>query len=934
MNSLDFFATVLADSGIYCAVGLKPGRAPNQVFFDSYEEIIAWGEAQAATGTNAYFGVATYKSRLNRSKKNTDMFKSMWVDLDIGKGTQYDTQAEGIEALRDFCQSTGMPKPTIVSSGLGLHVYWSFSEAVGYNVWKPLVVALTGRILVEKFAVKDLAPITQDAARILRIPNTLNFKLGEDRAKKVKILFIGDSVDAEVYEELLKPESILDPLIEAELSSTKSTLNDTTKALLGNIIYKFSRVMQKSLSGSGCAQMAHIYLNQNDVDYNLWRAGLSIAAFCVDKESAIHKLSSANDDYCPAETDIKASDIKGPYLCSTFNSINPELCVGCKHIGTYVSTPLLLGKDILEATPMDNLITAESAELGTIDIEIPTYPFPYSRGPNGGVYAKGVLEEGEEGTPDKVLVYENDFYVVGRRTDPNDGEVLHLRLIRPHDGVSDFVIPLATVSAGDRCRDFLSYRGVAAHGNQMKLIMTYLVTWTKHLQNTTKAELVRVQFGWTPDNASFIIGSRELSKGEPPKYSPPSSTTQQAVGHYTKAGSLSAWTNVANTYSVQGNEVRAFALFLSLGAPMFKIFALGGAILHLTNASSGVGKSTIQYVANSVWGHPTKTMLINDDKILAKYQRMGIIQNLILCIDELTNLPAEDISDLAFGISNGRGRNRMSASSNVERVNNTSWAMPCITSGNNSLHEVLQTLKANPEGETLRILELEVTRADNLTKQQTDQLFSRDLISNYGHAGDIMMQYVLDNYDACVKELFEIQEEFDKSAGLVQPDRYYSALVATAIFGGRIANALGLVDIPVEPVVDYIHSKVGHTVKPRTAQEDVSSANLGLFMSENMQNQLVILNRVPAIAGALNVPIETPRGALVIRRETDTNRAYIIAAVMKTWCAKKQISYKCMTDDLRKQGILLDITKIRMSAGTVQDSPAVAALVLDSSFLN
>jgi hypothetical protein len=688
--------------------------------------------------------------------------------------------------------------------------------------------------------------------------------------------------------------------------------------------------MHKSLSGSGCAQMANIYLNQNDISEPLWRAGLSIAQFCVDKETAIHKISQAHDEYSPAETERKAWLIKGPHLCETFNTINPELCVGCKHTGN-ITTPLMLGRDILEASPSDNIVTAESKELGTIDIEIPKYPYPYTRGPNGGVYVKSVLDSGDGEETDKALVYENDFYVVGRRSDPNDGEVLHMRLIRPHDGVSDFIAPLATVTAGDKCRELLSHKGIAAHTNQMKLIMAYLVAWTKHLQNTTKAEHVRVQFGWNSDNTSFVVGAREMTKGAFPKYSPPSATTQEAAKVYTKEGSLEAWSNVVNTYGLPGNEVRAFALFLSLGAPMFKVFSLGGAMLHLTNASSGVGKSTIQYVANSVWGHPTKTMLVNDDKILAKYQRMGIIQNLILCIDELTNLPADDISDLAFGITNGRGRNRMSSSANIERVNNTTWSMPCITSGNNSLHEVLQTLKADPEGEILRILELEVVRADSLTKQQSDQLFSRDLICNYGHAGDIIAQAILDNYDESVNELFECQRQFDVKANLLQRDRYYSALVATAIFGGKLANELGIINIPMQPVIDYLAKKIGHARKIEKVQEDKASANLGLFMSEHMQNQLVINNKPPTIAGTLGVPIETPRGALVIRREPDTHRAYIIASVMKSWCAKKQISYKCLVDDLKKIGILLDTAKVRMSSGTVQDSPAVMALVIDTT---
>jgi hypothetical protein len=918
-----FFETVLAP-GIYCVVGINKGR-PTQKFFSDVNEIEQWAANQVELGTDAYISLATYKSTENRSAKNTDLFKSLWVDLDIGSDVTYETQVEGIEALRDFCTLTNLPKPTIVSSGYGLHIYWTFDTPVNYNIWKPIASALVDKIQSTKFRVKDKG-ITTDAARILRIPNTINFKMGKQA--NVELLTLSPSNPVELYQQALQPKSI-SPLEQAELAVSNSPLNDTTRALLGNIIYKFSRIMQKSINGNGCAQMLYVYQNQASISEPLWRAGLSIAQFCIDKEKAIHKLSYMHEEYDPAETERKAWLIKGPHLCETFYRLNPESCEGCKHSGL-ISTPLLLGKDILEAQPSDNLITATSKELGVMDIEIPPYPYPYTRGPNGGVYVKSILDD--DGETDKTLVYENDFYVVGRRTDPNEGEVLHMRLIRPHDGVSDFIAPLAVITASDKCRDFLSFKGVAAHANQMKLIMSYLIAWTKHLQNTTKAEQVRVQFGWTPNDESFIIGSREIVSGMPPKYSPPSVTTQNMAKHYTKSGSLNKWTGIVNNYRTVGNEVRAFALFLSLGAPMFKMFSLGGAILHLTNASSGVGKTTIQHVANSVWGHPKATMLVNDDKILAKYQRMGIIQNLILCIDELTNLPAEEISDLAFGISNGRGRNRMSAGANVERVNNTTWSMPCITSGNNSLHEVLQTLKADPEGEILRILELEVVRSDNMSKQESDQLFSKDLLNNYGHAGEIIMQCILDNYDSSIRDLFNIQEEFDDIAGLKQRDRYYSALCATAIFGGRLANSLGIIDIPVDPVIQYLSSKVGNVQIPHRIQEDKSLANLGMFMSEFVQNQL-ILRALSSSKDILNAPIETPRGPLIIRREVDTNKIFIIASNLKSWCAKRQISYKCMIDDLRRRGTLESLSKVRMSAGTVQDSPAVYALVIDATKL-
>ena len=926
MNRIDFLSNILPTTGKYCVVGIVKGKV-HQSFVNSLEEVDSWADQQVEKGVDAYFSLASYKEASGRNAKNSDKFRALWVDLDIGKNTAFEDQAVGLAALRKFIDSIKLPKPTVVSSGYGLHVYWAFNEEVDYNTWKPLATALVQHISAEGFDVKDKG-LTTDAARILRIPNTKNFK--NNNQVYVNVIFSNGSTPVEDLKNILKVGA-LSPVSMLELSgASTNSLNETTRALLGNTVYKFSRIMQKTASGNGCAQMLNIYTNQDEISEPLWRAGLSIAQFCEDRETAIHKISCRHPEYDPVDTQTKATGIKGPHLCSTFKTLDSPTCEGCKYAGT-ISSPLLLGRDILEASPTDNIITSVSPDLGVVDIEIPEYPFPYFRGPKGGVYIKKPLEDLEEGELDKNLVYENDLYVVGRRTDPDAGEVIHMRLIRPHDGVSDFTAPLATVTASDKCRDMLSQRGVAASAKQMQGLMSYLIAWTKHLQNTARAELVRVQFGWHDDNSSFVIGTRELTKNNLPIYSPPSAATETVVHIYSKSGTLDAWKAVANTYALPGNEVRAFALFLSLGAPMFKLFALGGAIVHLTNASSGVGKSTIQKLANSVWGHPDEAMLTRDDKLLSKYHRMGVVQNMILCIDELTNLDPKEVSDLAFGVTNGRGRNRMQASSNAERINNTTWSLPCITSGNNSLHEVLQSMKADPEGELMRVLEIEVVRSDDMSKQETDQIFSRDMLENYGHAGELIMQYVLDNYDECLKDLYATQKEFDKAVKFSQRERYYSALCATALWGGKLANALGIVDIPVKPVFDDMVKRLRKADEGNMSTVELSCTYLGTFMSEYIQNQLIINQAPSTIEGVLSVPIESPRGPLAIRREPDVKRAYIIASVLKSWCAKKQVSYKNMLHDLSTVGILKDVSKIRMSAGTPQDSPAVMALVLDST---
>ena len=928
MNRLEFLEHALPAQGMYCVVAIQKGKVI-QTFPNSIEEIDTWAEAQPALGNDAYMALATFNNE-RRLARCVEEFKSVWIDLDAGKSTAFPDQIDAMVALRAFVDKVRLPKPTIVSSGYGLHVYFSFTEATRYDQWHPIATALKARILAENFQVKDVG-LTTDAMRILRLPDTINFK--NNTEVDVKVLARGTHATVEDYNRILNVGGELSPIARLELMGSGSKLNDVTKALMGNTVYNFGILMRKSLKGAGCEQLAHVNNNPEEVSYNQWMAALSIAQYCDDRETAIHKISNRHPEYDPAETEFKANECSKPQLCSTFNTAMPDICSGCSHFGK-INTPIVLGKDILEATPTDNIITAISPDLGEIDVEIPSYPPPYFRGPKGGIYIKKPLADMED-EDDKTLIYKYDLYVVGRRTDPDIGEVIHIRLIRPQDGISDFTAPLNTVTAPDKCRDLLSTKGVAATTKHMTGITTYLVAWTDYLQDSItgkKADQVRTQFGWHEGNTAFVLGSREFSKNQPVKYSPPSETTTNIVPFYNKSGTLQEWSTVANCYALPGNEVRAFGLFLSLGAPMFKFFALGGAILHLTNASSGVGKSTIQKVANSVWGHPDKTMLVKDDTMLSKYQRMGVVNNLILCMDEVTNMKPEAVSDFAFGITNGRGRNRQQAAANAERVNNTTWSLPCITSGNNSLHEVLQIDKADPEGERLRVLEIEVVRSDGMSKQETDQIFSVDLMDNYGHAGEVMMQYVLDNFEESMAELKQIQLDFDRAAGLTQPDRYYSALCATALWGGKVANALGLINVPVKPVFDrmvrHLNKRTDNVIE---SSAERSASFLGMFLSEFIQNQLIINKEPPAIEGMLSAPIETPRGQLVIRREPDANRVYIISAALKKWCASKQINYGNILDDLTSMGLLIETSKVKMSEGTPQDSPAVLALVLDAT---
>jgi hypothetical protein len=234
---LAFILPELIEGETYCAVSIKAGKV-NQSFHNTIKGISDSSDDALIWEKDSYYSMATYsipsKGMPNRLKVSVRRFKSLWIDLDIGDGTTFPTQEDGISALKEFIKATGLPKPTLVSSGFGLHVYFSVKQAIGFNEWEPLAEALKARILSEGFKVKD-AGITTDAVRILRLPETVNYKKGIKT--DVKLLCLGESLELAEYQELLlvgsegnEQSSFLDGISKMPV---KNPLNETTLVLMG-----------------------------------------------------------------------------------------------------------------------------------------------------------------------------------------------------------------------------------------------------------------------------------------------------------------------------------------------------------------------------------------------------------------------------------------------------------------------------------------------------------------------------------------------------------------------------------------------------------------------------------------------------------------------------------------------------------------------------
>ena len=933
MDNFDLLDAVLPDNGWFAVVGIK-GKSIRQELVQTRQELDDIAQKFMQEERNVFFGCAKYATDKSRTKANVLALKSMWLDIDCGEakaadGSGYATQSEGLTKLQEFCKLIGLPKPIIVNSGRGLHVYWAFTEPVDRKQWEPVAARVNELCKIHNFLVDANV---FEVARILRIPDTLNFK--DSPPSNVSVMVIGQPIEFDAFVKLLGVKDTPTLSIFNTVPLIKETgLNALTQSLAGNTIQKFKNIM--ILGENGCQQLNHAFANQADIPEPLWWSSLTVANQCVDRDKAIHMMSSQHPDYEPIATERKATQggaEAGPHRCATFEKHNPGGCKGCKWQGK-IPGPIALSKEVVEEEQEAYEVEVEVPEEDDLNIvdgaapeyKIPAYPKPYQKGPNGAVY---LPPNGEEAEP--YCVYEHAIYVVKRMHDPDLGHVNLLRLHLPMDGVVEFVVPQAIVAVKEELRKVLAKNGVAGTPTQMNHLATFVNSFVKNLQYSKKVEIMRTQFGWVENNTKFILGDKEISR-EGVFGSPPSSVTKAISQYVGPVGDFAKWREVFNMYSKPGMEAHAFAALTAFGAPLFKFTGLKGAIINVIYKFGGTGKSTTLFMCNSVYGHPEALGSNWDDTRMAKMQRLGVMNNLPCTVDEITSITPEEFSSLAYSMSQGRGRDRMEGSSNRLRDNSTTWQTMSLASANASFYEKLASAKAGGNAEMLRLFEYEIAPNNIISTEDGKRLFDRQLKENYGHAGEIYIKWLVNNTEQAIETVMHIQAKIDQELKLTPPERFWSAVAACNITGGLIANKLELASYDMKAVYSFCCKTIqGMREEIKTPAEDATVV-IGDYINRHMQNILVVKADIDKRSTVASMPTLEPRGELLIRYEPDTKQMFLVTSRFKSDCVERQINYKDALRELKNRGFVVGNPNKRMSKGMKITSPAVHTLQFDCS---
>lgn len=922
MENVDLLELVQPADGWFAVLGIKGPRDVKQKLVATREEVDQYAELYMSQKRNVFFGVARYETEANRTKENVKSLKAFWLDVDCGEAKAeinpetgrpdgYINQTAGLKALKAFCDKIGLPRPLLVNSGRGLHVYWPLTRAVTREEWEPVAARLCELCITHDFYVD---PSVFEAARILRIPGTLNFK--DDPPKPVTILSLADPVE---YEEL---RAILGVKEKQELVIPERKMSLLGQKLQDDSISSFAKIMTRSAKKDGCQQLLSCYMERATLSEVRWFDALSVAKFCHDRDEAIQRLSEGHPDYDPMAALEKTKHIQGPHNCATFERNNPGGCHGCPHLGK-IKNPIVLGKEVLEAAVEDD-IYAEPTEDGVDEFKeryrIPVYPEPFFRGKTGGIYKRPKKEE-----EPPTFVYHNDLYVAKMMTDPKDGDVAVMRLHLPREEVREFVVPQSKAT-GDAAelRKLLASKGVACHRKSFELLCEYVIAAINDLQDKRKMELMRMQFGWADNDSKFIVGDREITK-DGIFHSPPSSITAQLAEQMVPSGTFEKWKEVFDLYGREGLEPHAFAALSAFGAPLFRFLGQSGAIINVIHPMSGTGKTTILHMCNSVWGHPKNLCAVKEDTINAKLMQLGIMNNLPFTIDEMTNSTDKQFSELAYSMSQGRGKNRMKSSGNELRLNTTTWQTISVSSANVAFYEKLQLNKNRPDGEMMRLMEYKIDYTSSIPTDFAKQMFDHQLLENYGHAGIVYAQWLVNNLEEAKAGVKSIQAKIDAEIKLTQRERFWSAVAAANIAGGLIAKRLGLIDWDMKRIYLWTTQMIQTLRQDTSTQSDDPLAVLGSYINRYLQNALIVNN------ADLSFPVIEPRGELLIRYEPDTKKLFLTAKPFKDFCTQAQVSYKDTIKGLELAGLMRGYATKRLGKGMKIASAPVHCLEFDTS---
>jgi len=908
MRTNNFLKKLLPPQGYKALFTIKD--RPYHVWKESIDELSKAAWAINTAGQEVYFALAAFYSNTRRKQDNAIGAKCFWLDVDCGEDKEYKTQREALVALVKFIKQTSLPTPMIVSSGVGLHVYWPVTELVPTATWKKAAIQL--KALVRELEFHTDPSRTADIASILRPINTHHRK-----ADPKLVTLLRDT--AEVL-----PRTFVVKLIAAcKKYNVKSQQRKQTTASIGALNASLGHVSDfeskpkyAELVADRCAQIRDFREKQGIVDYPTWFGALGVLRHCEDGNTFAHDWSSGHPEYTEADTERKLHewDSVGPATCAYFEENNADLCKKCPVKGT-ITSPIQLG------TKLELASAPEPVEDNAP--EIPDPPAPFNRCADGLYIMK-------EDIP--IKFYGQDLYPARIIQDEHLGEqlvqVVHTRTI---EGKTVVLMPLRDLANKFKAAETLFASGVMIPEDENKKRMVqYITGYVAELQKKTETMHLYTSMGWKDHDTKFVIGSHVVHDNG----SIHDAGLSEAIGAdmrqgFETRGEAQVWSDMTRPLDEAGMEPHAFTLCAGFGAPLMKFTGLEAALVNLLGPS-GAGKSTMQRWVNSIYGDFRILGQSHEDTDNAKFNKAALFANLPVTIDEMTNIDSQRLSSFVYRVTQGRDKARLNRSGSQRKIAGN-WNTLLISSSNESLLNRLSQAKAAPEAEAMRVFEYDMPRVGRFTTWWGSDV-NKMLRGNFGVAGRAYLRHIVKNNHQIDSQMQKLKDHLDLTLELNPEERYWSAVITTTILGGMIAKNLGLIQFDVRKLIPWAGARLRHMRAQLTDIIETPHDILSTYLTSNINSWLVVNTNKNKVRGLNITVVREPKFGLHIRYDVSTGEIAIDRKHFKEFIRERGGDYNAIRDTLVKNGLVktAKAKRQRIGAGTEFEPVNVWCLVVDA----
>jgi hypothetical protein len=787
-----------------------------------------------------------------RSSTNALMLKSIWLDIDIKEPPKgYATLDEALAALEAFCVENRLPSPSaLVGSGGGLHVYWISNRPLPPDEWQEYANGL--KAAVTKFGLRCDAGCTIDAARVLRVPNTFNFKTQPPRP--VKLLAIKEAnKDYDFAEKFghIRTASAT-PKTAFDLSNFPKRTGKV-ESLAEGLDKPESKPLAWKPVVDNCAFVRNALQTQGrDYSQPMWNLTTLIATFMEEGHDFAHLMSRGHKEYDPEKTEelwqrkVREREQRG----LGYPSCNAIQAAGCTDCAT---CPLLsLGKSPLN-------ITAPVAK--TVEEDPFHLPDGYELNEKGEpCFLEQKKVRGEVVQEVRVPVFFNKL--VGKPWTQADPDTLHFEIIKDVGGRRAKVsIRLDQLFNGTELWSLLQGQGLKI--NLRDKCEKFLMSWMAKLESLRKAQESSA-FGWMythkegeegGEKVGFCYGGKAFHKGG--IVTPAGFGREKLRVNYAPRGTIEPWFEAAELILGQKRPELAAIMAASFATPLVDVTGYSGIMFSAHGSSSGEGKSSAVHLGTSVWGHPKLTKAVTDSTPKRMMEEMGEIANLPLYWDEIReDVTRQKVLNLLFTLTEGVTPGRLTQSADFKGRH--TWKTAVVICSNYSFADYVLRKEPTTPARLYRVLEWHVPETDkNRPGMLANDLLAEQMIAklehNYGQVGMRYAEMLGSDPEAAYALVNKIAEEFKKEVRSEQGERFWSGGCAALIAGATLAKQIG-VNFDVDALRSFmldVYEKNRNRIASEYVQGGSEKNTLDLmvmFLKDNMANTLYT-DEIPMKAG-------------------------------------------------------------------------------------